>query len=190
LTGFLATAGVASLAIAFGAQETFANVISGISILVDRSIHVGERVELRDGLIGDVLEIGLRSTRIMSLDQRLIIVPNKEIAGTRLINWSQPDTATKIKLKIGVASDENLERVKQIVLDVCAKEGMLSKKSPASVVCTGFGPYYIELLIVATVDDCRTGGAATDKLVVGLQEAFRLEKVALPFPVQQILLQK
>jgi MscS family membrane protein len=190
LTGFLATAGVASLAIAFGAQETLANVISGISILLDRSIHVGERVELRDGLIGDVVEIGLRSTRIMSLDQRLIIVPNKELAGNRLINWSQPDAATKIKLKIGVDVNEDLERVKQIILDVCAKEERLSKRTPAAAVCTGFGPYFIEILVVATVDDCHISGEATDKLVVGLQGAFRREKVALPFPIQQILLQK
>jgi MscS family membrane protein len=190
LTGFLATAGVASLAIAFGAQETLANVISGISILVDRSLHVGERVELRDGLIGDVVEIGLRSTRIMSLDKRLIIVPNKELAGNRLINWSQPDAATNIKLKIGMALDEDLERVKKIILEVCAKEAMLSKKAPAVVVCTGFGPYYIEMLIIATVDDCRTGGGATDKLVIGLQEAFKREKVSMPFPMQQIILEK
>ena len=190
LTGFLATAGFVSVAVAFGAQDTVANVISGISILVDRSFHVGERVELKDGLIGDVMEIGLRSTRIMSLDQRLIIVPNKEIAGTRLINWSQPDAATKIKLKIGVDVNEDLERVKQIIMDVCAKEAMLSKKTTASAVCTGFGPYFIEILVVATVDDCRISGNATDRLVVGLQEAFRREKVALPFPVQQILLQK
>ena len=173
LTGFLATAGVASLAIAFGAQETLANVISGISILIDRSIHIGERVELKDGLVGDVVEIGLRSTRIMSLDQRLIIVPNKEIASNRLINWSQPDASTKIKLKIGVAMDEDLGRVKKIILDICTKENALSKKAAPAVVCTGFGPYFIEMLIVATVDDCRTAGGATDKLVVGLQEAFQ-----------------
>jgi Small-conductance mechanosensitive channel len=190
LTGFLATAGVASLAIAFGAQETLANVIAGISILIDRSIHVGERVELRDGLIGDVVEIGLRSTRIMSLDQRLIIVPNKEIAGNRLINWSQPDPTTKVKLKIGVAMDEDLGRVKQIISAVCSGESMLSKKEPASIVCTGFGPYFIEIIIIATVDDCRNSGGATDRLVVGLQEVFKREKVALPFPVQQVLLQK
>ena len=190
LTGFLATAGVASLAIAFGAQETLANVISGISILVDRSLHVGERVELRDGLVGDVVEIGLRSTRIMSLDQRLIIVPNKEIAGNRLINWSQPDAATKVKLKIGVAMDEDLERVKKIILDICTKEKAVSKKDLPAVVCTGFGPYFIEMLVVVTVDDCRNAGGATDKLVIGLQEAFRSEKILLPIPMQQVLLQK
>ncbi len=190
LTGFLATAGVASLAIAFGAQETLANVISGISILVDRSIHVGERVELKDGLIGDVVEIGLRSTRIMSLEQRLIIVPNKEIAGSRLINWSQPDASTKIKLKIGVGMDENLEKVKKIIIDVCDKQPLISKKSPVAAICTGFGPYYIEILIVAEVENCRMGGSATDQLVIGLQEVFKRENVSLPFPMQQVLVQK
>ena len=188
LTGFLATAGVASLAIAFGAQETLANIIAGISILIDRSFHVGERVELKDGLIGDVVEIGLRSTRIMSLDQRLIIVPNKEIAGSRLINWSQPDESTKVKLKIGLGMEEDLARVKKIIADVCAKEPLLSKKTPVAILGTGYGPYFIELLIVGEVEDCRNSGLAIDNLIVNLQKAFKQEKIQLPNPLQQIQL--
>lgn len=190
LTGFLATAGVASLALAFAAQETLSNVIAGISILLDHSYHIGDRIELKDGLIGDVVEIGLRSTRILSLEQRLIIVPNKEIAGSRLINWCQPNPATNIKLKIGVAMDEDLEKVKRVVAEVCTNEPSLSRKVPATVVCTGFGPYFIELLVVATVDDCRNTGTATDRLVVKIQEAFQREKIRLPYPLQQIQMQK
>jgi MscS family membrane protein len=190
LTGFLATAGIASVAIAFGAQDTMANIISGISILLDRSFHVGERVELKDGLIGDVVEIGLRSTRIMSLEQRLIIVPNKEIAGSRLINWSQPNPATKVKLKIGVGMNEDLERVKKVIMDVCNQAAFFSKTAPPVVICTGFGPYYIELLVIVTVDDCLKMGSATDRLVIGLQEAFKREGIEMPFPQQFIQVQQ
>ena len=190
LAGILATAGVATFAIAFAAQESLSNVIAGISILLDRSYHIGERIELKDGLIGDVQEIGLRSTKILSLDQRLIIVPNKEIAGSRLINWSQPTPKTNIKLKIGVAMDEDLEKVKKVILDVCAKETMLSKETPASVIYTGFGPYFIELLVIGTVDDCRITGGAVDKLVIKLQEAFKIEKIRLPYPMQNIQVQQ
>jgi MscS family membrane protein len=190
LAGFLATAGVASLAIAFAAQETLSNVISGISLLLDRSFHIGERIELKDGLVGDVVEIGLRSVKILSPDNRLIIVPNKDIAGSRLINWSQPDTQTKVKLKIGVAMDEDLERVKNVVLDVCARQEGLSKKSPAVVFCTGFGPYFMELLIVATVDDYRDGAKAIDQLTISLQKAFKEQSINLPYPQQHIQLKQ
>jgi MscS family membrane protein len=186
LTGLVATAGVASVAIAFGAQSAMADIIAGISLILDRSFHVGERIELKDGLIGDVMEIGLRSTRIMSLDQRLIIVPNREVAGSRIINWSQPDPATKVKLKVGVAMEEDLERVKRVILDVCNAEPSVAQNVPASVACTGFGPYYIEILIVVTVNDCRDSGTVTDNLVVKLQEAFKKENIRLPLPAQQI----
>jgi MscS family membrane protein len=184
LTGFLATAGVASLAIAFAAQESLSNLIAGISILLDRSYFMGDRVELKDGLVGDVVEIGLRSTKIISLDQRLIIVPNKDIAGSRLINWSQPNLATKIKIKVGVALDENLERIKKIIMDTCAVEKTLA--GTPTVLFTGYGPYFIEVLVVATVDDCRNAGVATDQMVMRIQEAFRKEKVRLPYPLQQV----
>jgi MscS family membrane protein len=186
LTGLVATAGVASLAIAFGAQAALADIIAGVSIILDRSFHVGDRIELKDGIVGDVIEIGLRSTRVLSLDQRLIIVPNREVAGSRIINWSQPNPATKVKLKIGVAMDEDLERVKQIIYSVCANEEILMKEIPTTVICTGFGPYFIELLIIATVNNCRDTGKALDQLVMKIQEAFKKEKIRLPLPLQHV----
>lgn len=186
LTGLVATAGVASVAIAFGAQSALADIIAGISIILDRSFHVGERIELKDGLMGDVIEIGLRSTRVMSLDQRLIIVPNREVAGSRIINWSQPDPATKVKLKIGVAMDEDLERVKTVISQICNTEPNVVKDIPAAVVCTGFGPYFIEILVIVTIEDCRRMGTVTDNLVMRLQEAFKKENIRLPLPAQQI----
>lgn len=185
LTGFLATAGVASVAIAFGAQETLSNVIAGISLLVDRSFHVGERIELQDGLVGDVVDIGLRSTRILSLEKRLIIVPNKEIAGSRLINHSQPDSSTKIKLTVGVGMNEDLAKVKRVITEVC-NEISYTKGQPLVILNTGFGPYSINLLIVAEVRDYRDAGTAVDVLVEKLQQAFIRENIQLPFPQQYI----
>lgn len=190
LTGLVATAGVASLAIAFGAQAALADIIAGVSIILDRSFHVGDRIELKDGITGDVIEIGLRSTRVLSPEQRLIIVPNREVAGSRIINWSQPNPAAKVKLKIGVAMDEDLERVKQIIYSVCANEETLTKEIPTTVICIGFGPYFIELLIIATVDNCRDTGKAMDRLVMKIQEAFKKEKIKLPLPLQHVQVQQ
>lgn len=185
LTGFLATAGVASLAVAFGAQETLSNVIAGISLLVDRSYQVGDRIELNDGLVGDVVDLGLRSTRIMSLEKRLIIVPNKELAGSRLINLSQPDSSTKVKLKVGVGMNEDLGKVKRVITEVC-NEISYTKGQPLVILNTGFGPYSIELLIITEIKDYRNTGITTDLLIEKLQQAFKRENIQLPFPQQYI----
>lgn len=185
LTGFLATAGVASLAVAFGAQETLANVIAGVSLLVDRSFHVGERIELKDGLVGDVVDIGLRSTRIMSLDKRLIIVPNKEIAGSRLINYSQPDPSTKVRLKVGVGMNEDLVKVKKVITQVCNEISYL-KGQPLTILNTGFGPYSIELLIIAEIASYKDAGIVLDLMVEKLQQVFKRENIKLPLPQQYI----
>lgn len=190
LTGLVATAGVASLAIAFGAQAALADIIAGISLIMDRSFHVGDRIEIKDGLIGDVVEIGLRSTRILSMDRRLIIVPNREMAGSRVINWSQPNLSTNVRLKIGVAMEEDLEKVKRIILNICQQEEILSKEVPASIICTGFGPYFIELLVIATVDDYRNSGKAVDQLVMKIQDAFKKELIKLPLPLQHVQVQQ
>lgn len=190
LTGLVATAGVVSLAVAFGAQAILADIIAGVSLILDRSFHIGDMIEIKDGLIGDVAEIGLRSTRILSVDQRLIIVPNHEVAGSRVINWSKPNSATNVKLKVGVAMDEDIGRVKQLIQDICTQEKTVSQQKPASIICTGFGPYFIELLIIATVDDCRDGYKAIDQLVMKIQEVFKREGIKLPLPLQQIQVQQ
>ena len=185
LTGFLATAGVASLAVAFGAQETLSNVIAGISLLVDRSFQVGDRIELKDGLAGNVVDLGLRSTRIMSPDKRLIIVPNKELAGSRLINLSQPDSSTKVKLKVGVGLNEDLAKVKGVISEVC-NEISYTKGQPVVILNTGFGPYAIELLIIAEINDYRNAGLTTDLLIEKLQQAFKRENIKMPLPQQYV----
>ncbi len=185
LTGFLATAGVASLAVAFGAQETLSNVIAGISLLVDRSFQVGDRIELKDGLAGDVVDLGLRSTRIMSPDKRLIIVPNKELAGSRLINLSQPDSSTKVKLKVGIGMNEDLAKVKGVIAEVC-NEISYTKGQPLVILNTSFGPYAIELLIILEIKDYRNAGLTTDLLIGNLQQAFKRENIKLPSPQQYI----
>ncbi|MGE5558250.1 MAG: mechanosensitive ion channel family protein [Bacillota bacterium] len=191
VTGFLATAGVASLAIAFGAQETLSNIVAGVSILLDRSLHVGERIELKDGLTGDVLEIGLRSTKILSPDKRLIIVPNKEIAGSRLINWTQPNPHTQLKFKIGVAMDSDLEKVKAVISEVCSRDEIALKKEPVQVFCTDFGPYFIEFTVICVIKNYRDLFEVKDKIFMNLSKRFREERIELPYPRQEVsILQK
>lgn len=86
--------------------------------------------------------------------------------------------------------NEDLDRVKKIILDVCAKEPVLSKAQPAVVLSTGYGPYFIELLIVGVVEEYRDSGKAVDNLIMDLQKAFKQEKVQLPYLPQQVQAQQ
>ena len=90
VSALIATAGVASAAIALASQDTLSNMLGGLAILIDRPFRVGDWIELTDGKVGVVVEIGLRTTRIRQFDGTALVVPNKDMANTRVINYALP----------------------------------------------------------------------------------------------------
>lgn len=186
ITGFIATAGVASLAVAFAAQETLANVIAGMTIMLDRPFRVGDRINLTTGEVGDVLEIGLRSTKILSFDHTVIVVPNKEMTGARLINQSYPDARVKIRPSVGVAYGSDLERVKAILREVCsAHPKVLDDPAPAAYF-TQFGDSSLNLTAVCWVADYRDAYQTLDELNMAIYRRFREEGIEIPFPQRDV----
>ncbi|MGB9677174.1 MAG: mechanosensitive ion channel family protein, partial [Candidatus Ratteibacteria bacterium] len=99
ITSILGAAGIASFAIAFAAQDTLSNMISGFFIMIDKPFKIGDRIKLATGEIGEVIEIGMRRTKILSPENNVVIVSNSEIAKTRIINFGFPDYKIKVRLK-------------------------------------------------------------------------------------------
>ena len=186
ITALLGAAGFASLAVALAAQETVANMISGFTILVDRPFRVGDRVELGDGTVGDVLEIGLRSTKVLSFDNTLLITPNKEISGARIINHSYPDAKVKIRKDYTVAYGTDPLLVKKILLEICrAHDKVLNEPEPA-VFFTDFGDSALVFKLICWVADYKDRFGTTDEINVEIDRRFKEESIEIPFPQQDI----
>lgn len=182
LTGFIATAGIASLAIALAAQETIANWISGFAIMVDRPFKVGDRIELPDGQIGDVYQIGLRSTKILSFDNNLIIIPNTEMAKARIINFAYPLPQTRIAQTIGVAYGSDLEKVKRVLLEICGNHPDVLKEPAPAVYFTEFGEFSLKLFLSCWVADYRDLFRVRDELNMEIKRRFEEEGIVIPLP--------
>jgi small-conductance mechanosensitive channel len=110
-------AGALGVGIGFGLQNITNNLVSGIIILFERPIKVGDRIQIGD-LFGDVVSISLRSTIVTTNDNISVIVPNSEFISTRVINWSYSDRNVRFNIPVGVAYKEDPEKVKQILLEV------------------------------------------------------------------------
>ncbi len=130
VTALIAALGVGGLAISLAAQDTLSNVISGIMIMLDQPFRVGDRIEIpKMNTWGDVVDIGLRSTRIRTRDNRLVIVPNNTISTDQVINYTYPDPTYRIQFEIGVGYGQDIEKVRQIIVDAVRQvEGILPYK--------------------------------------------------------------
>ena len=108
--GFAALLGIGGLAISLAAQDTIADAIAGFIILVDQPFRIGDRIEIQgEGTWGDVVDIGLRTTRIRTRDNRLVIVPNSTISKNQVVNYTFPDPRYRIQTHVGIGYGTDIE---------------------------------------------------------------------------------
>jgi small-conductance mechanosensitive channel len=130
VTALSAALGLGGLAITLAAQDSIADAIAGVIILVDRPFRIGDRIEIQGaGTWGDVLSIGLRSTRIRTRDNRVIILPNSTISSNQVTNYSYPDPSYRCETHLSVGDDTDLEVARRLIVDtVRGVEGVLADR--------------------------------------------------------------
>jgi MscS family membrane protein len=108
--------GIGGIAIAFALQESLANIFGGVSMILDRSVNVGDLVNLEGNVSGKILKIGLRSTKVKTFDNEIVIVPNSKLASGNIHNVAQPDPVVRVVVPFGVAYGSDVDKVKKLVL--------------------------------------------------------------------------
>ncbi len=185
-TGFIATGAIGSLAIALAAKDTIANMISGFLILVDRPFRVNDRVELPDGQIGDVQEIGLRCTKILTFDNTILVIPNSDISAARVINHGYPNARVKMRLRMGVAYGSDMVKVKQILVDIATKSQRVMDEPAPAAYFMSFGDSALKVMLIAWVADYREKFSITDEINLEIQKRFAAEGIEVPFPQHDV----
>ena len=186
VTGFVATAGIASLAVALAAKDTLANMISGFLILVDRPFRINDRVELSDGQVGDVQEIGLRCTKILTFDNTLLVVPNSDISAARVVNHGYPSSNVKLRLKMGVAYGSDMEKVKEILVDIARQNPRVMDDPEPAAFFMHFGDSSLDVMLIAWVADYRDKFSITDEINLAIQKRFAQAGIGIPFPQRDV----
>jgi len=181
--------GVGSLAIGLAAKDTLANMISGFTLMLDRPFRIGDRIQL-GSQVGDVIDIGLRSTKIRSLDNTYLVVPNSELCNTTLINLAFPDALGKGKIEVGVAYESDVRQVKELMLQ-CARsvEGVLNDPPPEAYFFT-FGDHALKLTLFFWVEHYTEVGVALDRVNCAIMDSFRQHGITIPYPTRTVLLEK
>jgi MscS family membrane protein len=185
----LVSLGVGSLAVALAAQDTLANMIAGFVILVDRPFRVGDRVEIPSGQIGDVQEIGLRSTKMLNFDNNVIIIPNAELVKGRIINHAYPFEPTRLTISFNVAYGTDPDRVRSVLLDLAAAHPDVLKEPVPEVHFTAMHDSSIEFMLIARAVDFRSRWSTETALRERAYNRFTAEGIVMPFPQRVVHLQ-
>jgi small-conductance mechanosensitive channel len=186
LTPLFASAGIAGIAVALAAKDTLANFFGGISLFMDNAYKVGEYIILESGERGEVVEIGIRSTRIKTRDDVIVTIPNSIMANSKIINESAPIPRFRIRVPIGVAYGSNLEKVEEILLAVANANENIEKYPESRVRLRTFADSSVNFQLLCWVKDPRDKGIETHNLLKAAYNAFDAEGISIPFPQRDI----
>jgi MscS family membrane protein len=167
-----------------------ADAIEGFIILVDRPFRIGDRIEIQEvGTWGDVTEIGLRTTRIRTRDNRVVIVPNSVIGANQVINYSYPDPRYRIQTHVGVGYGADLEAARRIIIDTVRQvEGVLPDKL-VDALYIEMGDSARILRVRWWIESYVETRQMVDLVHTAMERALDEAGVEMPFPTQSIRLQ-
>jgi MscS family membrane protein len=188
ISSLVVSLGVGSLAIALAAQDTLANMIAGFVIMLDRPFRVGDRIQLPSGEVGDVYEIGIRSTKILDFDNNTIVSPNADLIKGRIVNYSYPEQVIRVVVEVGVAYGTELDRAKLIMTSLAKQHPDVLKDPLPEVFVVALADSSVNLRLVARTGDFRKKFLIETTLREQIYNTFRAEGIEIPFPQRVVYL--
>ena len=179
-------AGALGVGIGFGFQKVTDNLISGLTILVEEPIKVGDRVEVGE-VSGDIVNISLRATTIVTNDNISIIVPNSEFISSQVINWSHNNRIIRFRLPVGVSYDEDPEIIKKLLLEVADENPNVQKEPKPKVFFEKFGDSSLDFKLgIWTSSHTDKPEFIRSEINYAIFKKFKENNIKIPFPQRDV----
>jgi small-conductance mechanosensitive channel len=185
LSVITALAAVLMVGIGFGLQNIANNFISGLIILFERPIKVGDFVAIGD-ILGEVKSISARSTKVTTLDNISVIVPNADFLSNSVTNWSHSELKTRIHINVGVAYGSDTELVRKIMIEIAEKHAKVLKKPAPDVWFREFGDSSLNFSLLIWTTEPHLHDVIRSDLNFAIDKAFREQGVEIPFPQRDL----
>ncbi len=185
LQKFTIIAGALSVGIGFGLQNIVNNFVSGLILLFERPVKVGDTINIDDQW-GTITRIGMRSTVFETLDRSEIIVPNSDLISQKVTNWTFTTNISRIVLTVGVAYGSPLDKVLEILLRVAQEHTEILKDPESSAIFTGFGESSIDFELRVWISDINKRLKVKSELGQAVDRYFREEGITIPFPQRDL----
>lgn len=189
ISGLVATLGVGSLAVALAAQAALSDTISGFLIMIDRPFRIGDRIEILElDTWGDVEDIGLRSTRIRTRDNRMVIVPNSVISKSLVVNYAYPNSEYRNQIHIGVAYGTDIEFARSTLVEAVKKVEGVDPDRTVEALFLEFGDSALIFRVRWWLNSYADTRRMFDKVNTAMYNALRKAGIETPFPQREIYL--
>jgi small-conductance mechanosensitive channel len=186
ITPLMASAGIVGAAVAFASKDAIANLFGGISVFMDKPFKIGDYIILDQGERGEVVAIGLRSTRIKTRDDILITIPNSIIANTKIINESAPVPNFRVRIPVSVAYGSDIDLVDKTLMEIAdANDNVLNEPVPR-VRFRLFGDSSLNFELLCWIKEPALRGLTIHELNSSIYKEFHERGIKIPFPQRDV----
>jgi len=185
LNRFTILAGAFGVGVGFGMQNVINNFVSGLILLFERPVQVGDTVQIGD-LLGDIRRIGIRSSTIRTWEGAEVIVPNGNLTSDLVTNWTLSDRMRRIDLPVGVAYGSDPGKVLELLSAVAKQQPRIVTEPPPTVLFLGFGDSSLDFQLRVWTDHFEEWMSIRSDLAVAVHSALRAAGITIPFPQRDV----
>ena len=185
VTPFLAASAALLVGLGLALQELFQDVIGGVFIFIDKSLLVGDIVEV-DGKVARVLEVTLRTTRAITRDDKIVVIPNHKFISEIIINYTQNHKTTRESVKIGVAYGSDVKKVEALLLQSVTQQSGVLKKPKPFVLFDDFGDSALQFSVLFFITDSFSDPKIKSEIRFTIDQLFRENNISIPFPQRDV----
>lgn len=185
VTAIFAASAALLIGVGLALQTFFQDIISGLFIIIDQSIHIGDIIEI-DGKVGRVDEIKLRTTRAITIDNKVLIIPNHKYLTSIVYNWTENGIETRENVEVGVAYGSDIELVKTLLLNVAKNHPAVLSKPEPMVLFTDFGDSALNFKLIFTLNNSFAAVIPKSDMRFEIDKVFREHNISIPFPQRDI----
>ena len=185
VTPFLAASAALLVGLGLALQELFQDVIGGVFIFIDKSLLVGDIVEV-DGKVARVLEVTLRTTRAITRDDKIVVIPNHKFISEIIINYTQNHKTTRESVKIGVAYGSDVNQVEALLLQSVSEQRGVLKTPKSFVLFDDFGESALQFSVLFFISDSFSVPKIKSEIRFRIDQLFREHNISIPFPQRDI----
>jgi len=190
LSGLALLGGALGVGIGFGLQNITSNFVSGIVILLERPVKVGDRIEV-GGTTGDVVRISARATTVVTNDGISVIIPNSELISSRVTNWSLTGKMVRFKIPIPVPYGADQEKILKLLLEVASEDANVAKEPAASIRMKEFGSNSVVFeLVIWTSKLMQRQGMMKSRINLAVYKKFQENGITMPLPQMDVNLKR